>query len=219
VLVGLAVALGVIAIFAASGELLPELLERIRELGALGPLAFVGVYALGVVLWIPGSWLTLAAGAVFDLGPGILYVFVGSTIGSVLSFGLARYAARDWIEGRLSQYPRLEAIDSAAAENGFWVVFLLRLSPAFPFTPLNYVLGLSQVRFRDYLFASIGMLPATAVYVYYGKIAADVARATTGAGPERDWLDWALLLLGLIATVIATALLARSARRALDDRR
>jgi uncharacterized membrane protein YdjX (TVP38/TMEM64 family) len=94
-------------------------------------------------------------------------------------------------------------------------VFLLRLSPAVPFNLLNYALGLTTVRFSDYLIASLGMLPGTFLYVYYGKIAGDVARL---AGPDPVWGSpayYALLGIGLAATIAVTAVVTRAARRTL----
>jgi uncharacterized membrane protein YdjX (TVP38/TMEM64 family) len=94
---------------------------------------------------------------------------------------------------------------------------LLRLSPAFPFSFMNYALGLTRIRFRDYMAASIGMLPGTVLYVYYGKLIGDVAALASGAAPARDASYYAVLGVGLIATVAVTALVARIASRALKE--
>ncbi|HEV8630807.1 MAG TPA: VTT domain-containing protein, partial [Thermoanaerobaculia bacterium] len=101
------------------------------------------------------------------------------------------------------------------AREGRKIVFLLRLSPAFPFHLLNYALGLTRVRFRDYLVACLGMLPGTLLYVYYGKVVGDVAKVAAGVRVPHDAAYWALLALGLLATVVVTALVTRTARRAL----
>ena len=96
-------------------------------------------------------------------------------------------------------------------------MFLLRLSPVFPFNLLNYALGLTRVGFADYLIASIGMLPGTVLYVYSGKIAGDVAAVAAGAGPERGAAETTLLGVGLLATLVVTTLVTRIARRALAE--
>jgi uncharacterized membrane protein YdjX (TVP38/TMEM64 family) len=93
----------------------------------------------------------------------------------------------------------------------------LRLSPAFPFVLLNYALGLTRVRFVDYVIAGFGMLPGTLLYVYYGKLAGDVAALAGGAAVERGAGYYAVLLLGLAATVVVTLLVTRTARQALRD--
>ena len=90
--------------------------------------------------------------------------------------------------------PRFAAIDRAVGAQGRKIVFLLRLSPVFPFTLLNYALGLTRVRFVDYLVASIGMLPGTLLYVYYGKLAGDVAALAGGAAVEKGAGYYAVLV-------------------------
>jgi uncharacterized membrane protein YdjX (TVP38/TMEM64 family) len=91
------------------------------------------------------------------------------------------------------------------------------LSPVFPFSVLNYALGLTRVRMIDYLIACVGMLPGTILYVYYGKLAGDVAAAIGGGAPERGAEYYAVLVAGLAATLIVTAVVAKAARRALRE--
>ncbi|RIL05958.1 MAG: TVP38/TMEM64 family protein [Proteobacteria bacterium] len=198
------------------GAALPAFAAWVEGLGALGPIAFVAGYALAVVAFAPGSILTLAAGAIFGIARGTLYVFVAATLGASLAFLVARYAARPWVERRLAGNPRFAAIDRAVAQQGRRIVFLLRLSPAFPFNLLNYALGLTRVRFADALVASIGMLPGTLLYVYYGNVGGELAKAAGGAA-QRGPAEWAVLALGLVATIAVTTIVARIARRALDD--
>jgi uncharacterized membrane protein YdjX (TVP38/TMEM64 family) len=189
----------------------------VQQQGALGPAVFIAGYAAAVVAFVPGSLLTLAAGAIFGLGWGTLYVLIAATLGASLAFLVARYVARGFIEQRLAGDPRLAAIDRAIGEEGRKIVLLLRLSPAFPFNLLNYALGLTRVRFGDYLIASVGMLPGTLLYVYSGKLAGDVATLAGGAAPARGPGYWALLAVGLVATLLVTLLVTRTARRALDQ--
>ena len=100
------------------------------------------------------------------------------------------------MERRLHGNERFRAINNAVADQGLKVVFLLRLSPVFPFILLNYALGLTRVRFVDYLLASVGMLPATVVYVYYGKVLGEVAAIAGGVEIERGPADYAMLATG-----------------------
>jgi len=199
------------------GQYVPRFAEWVETLGLWGPLVFVLGYAVGVVALVPGSFLTLAGGAVFGIGQGTLFVFAAAMLGSAGAFLVARYLARRAVERRIASNPRFQAIDRAVGEQGLKIVFLLRLSPIFPFSLLNYGLGLTQVRFRDYLSAGVGMLPGTLLYVYYGKLAGDVAALASGAAPERGAGYYAVLALGLVATVVVTALVTRVARRALAE--
>lgn len=200
----------------AGGEI-PRFAEWVASLGALGPVVFIGGYALAVVAFVPASLLTLAAGAVFGLGPGVVYVFCAATLGSSLAFLVSRYLARGLVEKKLAGHAGFAAIDQAVAAQGRRIVFLLRLSPAFPFTLLNYALGLTRVRFPDYVLASVGMLPGTLLYVYYGKLAGDVAALAGGAAVEKGAEYYGVLVLGLVATVAVTAVVTRTARRALAE--
>ena len=158
---------------ASSG--LQSLLRWVPTLGPWGPLAFIAGYVLATVAFVPGSLLTLAAGAIFGLGPGIVYVFVAASLGACAAFGLSRTVARDAIERRLAGNARFAAIDRAIGAEGRKIVFLLRMSPVFPFSLLNYALGLTRVSFADYAFACLGMLPGTVLYVYLGSLAGEAA--------------------------------------------
>jgi uncharacterized membrane protein YdjX (TVP38/TMEM64 family) len=196
--------------------LVPAFAAWVRSLGPLGPVAFVLGYAIATVALVPGSLLTLAAGAIFGLGAGIAYVFVAAVLGSTAAFLVARYVARGAVERRLQRQPRFDAVDRAIARDGRRIVFLLRLSPVFPFALLNYALGLTRVRLRDYVAASVGMLPGTALYVYVGKLAGDLATLAAGDARPRGPAHYALLAVGLAATVLVTVIVTRTGRRALD---
>lgn len=212
------VALLALALLArTAGGAVPRFAMWVNQLGAWGPIVFIGGYALAAVAFIPGSILTLAAGAIFGIGAGLVYAFTAAVLGSAAAFLIARYLARGAIEQRLAGNARFAAIDRAVGAQGRKIVFLLRLSPVFPFTLLNYALGLTQVRFADYLIAAVGMLPGTLLYVYYGKLAGDVAALAGGAAVQKGAGYYAVLVLGLVATVAVTAVVTRIARRALQD--
>lgn len=180
-----------------------------------GHLLFVAGYALAVVLGVPAAPLTLAAGALYGLGAGVGLVFAAATMGAAAAFLLSRYVLRRFVERLLVRHPRFADIDAAIAAQGMKVVLLLRLSPLFPFSLLNYALGLTRISFRDYLLASVGMLPGTMLYVYYGKLAGDVATLSAGAAPPKTTGYYVLLTAGLLATVAVTTLITRMARTAL----
>ena len=199
------------------GGRLPQFAEWVDSLGFWGPAVFIAGYIGATVAFVPGSVLTLAAGAIFGFVSGTAYVMVGATIGAALAFLVARYIARGAIEDRFQGNERFAAIDRAVGRDGLKIVLLLRLSPVFPFNLLNYALGLTSVRFIDYLTACIGMVPGTLLYIYYGKVAGDVARLAGGATVARGAGYYGVLILGLAATIVATTLVTRTARRALQE--
>jgi uncharacterized membrane protein YdjX (TVP38/TMEM64 family) len=207
--------LGLLVVGRLGGAYLPVFASWVADQGVWGPVAFIAGYALATVALVPGSLLTLAAGAVFGLAAGVVYVFAGAVLGATLAFLVARYAARTAVERRISGDPRFERIDAAIARSGRKIVFLLRLSPVVPFNLLNYALGLTRVRLRDYVIASLGMLPGTFLYVYTGRVAGDVAALAGGAAVERGAGYYAVLALGLVGTAGATIVITRIARGAL----
>ena len=195
-------------------SLVPRFVELVKGLGGWAPIVFIAGYVIATVAFIPGSLLTLAAGAIFGLAGGTAVVRAGATLGSLAAFLIARHFARHAVERRLAGNERFRRLDGSIANAGLKIVFLLRLSPAVPYNVLNYALGLTKIPVRDYVIASVGMLPATFLYVYYGKLAGDVAAAAAGQ-PPRDPAYWVVLGAGLAATIAVTVIVTRIAARAL----
>ena len=194
---------------------LRDLLRWISGLGSTAPLVFVPSYVVACVLFIPGSILTLSAGFLFGVVRGSIYVSIAATLGATVAFLIGRYAARQWVAARLASYPKFRAVDEAVAHEGWKIVALTRLSPLFPFNLLNYAFGLTSVRIRDYVVASwAGTLPGTIVYVYLGSLAGDLTRAATGES-QRSIAEWALYVLGLLATIAVAVYVTRVSTRAL----
>ncbi len=215
----IAIALGASALIALflvfdARALLAGALGFIERLGPWGPVLFIGAYVLATVFFVPGSVLTLGAGALFGVAWGSVYVSIGSTLGATCAFLVGRYLARDWVAGKIRGHERFAAIDRAVAEEGWKIVGLTRLSPVFPFALLNYGFGLTRVSLKGYVLASwIGMMPATVMYVYLGSL----ARAGA-AGREQTPAHWILYGVGLAATLAVTVIITRIARRALSRR-
>ena len=197
------------------GGYIPQFAEWVDGLGVWGPVVFAVGYAVATVGFIPGSLLTLAAGAIFGLAKGTVTVFFGATVGSALAFLVARYLARNAVERRIAGHQRFAAIDRAVAKEGLKIVTLLRLAPIFPFNLMNYALGLTKVTFRDYVLASVGMIPGTFLYVYYGKAIGSLAAVAGGAEIERGAGYWITFGVGLAAALAVALYVARIAKRAL----
>ena len=146
---------------------LDKVLELFNQLGAWAWLIFILLYALGTVLFFPGSLLTLAGGALFGPIWGTVYNLSAATLGATLAFQLARYLGADWVEQKTRG--RLQQLKSGVENEGWRFVIFVRLVPLFPFNLLNYTLGLTRIRLSHYIIASaIGMLPAALAYTYLG---------------------------------------------------
>ncbi len=187
-------------------------LDWIKSLGFWGPTAFILAYIIATVTLLPGSVLTLGAGAVFGLFHGFLYVSIGSTIGATAAFLVGRHFARDRVAARIADNRKFSAIDEAIAEEGWKIMGLLRLSPMFPFNLLNYACALTKVSLRDYFFATwIGMIPGTIMWVYIGHLAHVAAADDSDASK-------ALKVGGFFATALFTVIATRIARKSLERR-
>ena len=186
----------------------------VEQQGAAGYVVFILVYAAAAVLFVPGSILTIGAGVIFGLLKGFLAVSLASVLGAALAFLVARYLMRRQVEKWAEQNPRFASIDQAVGREGWKIVLLTRLSPAFPFNLLNYLYGLTKVPFWHYVLASwIGMIPGTLLYVYLGVAGRVAARAAAGA--QRTPQEYAFWALGLAATIAVTIYVTRLARSAL----
>jgi uncharacterized membrane protein YdjX (TVP38/TMEM64 family) len=217
---GAAAVIALLVVWWAGREIAPRLLgivARIQGLGAVAPIAFVLVYSVAVVALIPASLLTIAAGGVFGLVAGALYALTGAVLGSTAAFLLGRHAFRDIVARRLASMPRFAAVERAVSAQGRRIVFFLRLSPLVPFNFLNYVLGLTTISLTDFLIASAGMIPGTIVYAYGGKVTGEALALAGQAQVPKNASYYVLLVAGLAATVAATTVVTRTARRALRD--
>ena len=170
-------------------------LERwIEDAGIWAPLLFIAVYAIAAVLFLPGSVLTLAGGALFGPVLGTFYNLTGATIGATLAFLIARYLASDWVADKAGG--RLKQLINGVEGEGWRFVAFTRLVPLFPFNLLNYALGLTRIRLSHYLLATYTcMLPGAIAYTYLGY----AGREAVGGG--EGLVQKALLALALLAVV------------------
>lgn len=199
--------------------MLQDALVWIQGLGSVGAIAFIGIYALATVFFVPGTLLTLGAGVVFGVVAGSIYVFLGATIGATAAFLVGRYLARSWVAQRIEANPKFSTIDQAVAREGLKIVILTRLSPIFPFILLNYAFGITRVSLKDYVLGCVGMIPGTVMYVYFGSLAGNLAMLGATNSPisqEAQIAQWSIRILGFIATVAVTLSITRIAQKALQ---
>ena len=215
-LIAAAVALLVLARALDAGAWLAAALAWIRGLGPGAPVVFLLIYVIACVLLLPGSVLTLGAGAVFGVAHAFVLVWISATIGATAAFLVGRYLVRDWVARNIAANPKLQALDATVTREGWKIVALMRLSPVIPFNLLNYAFGATRVSLRDYVLASaVGMLPGTAMYVYLGSVAGELA---AGSARARTPVEWAFYGVGFLATVVVTVYLTRVARASLARR-
>ena len=192
---------------------LEQVLPALRS--PLGIAAFVPLYALWVTLLLPGVWASMVAGALYGTWGGSFLVFLGACLGAEAAFLLGRTWLRDWARRRLLAFPKLQAIAEGVSREGLKLVLLTRLSPAFPFSLLNFAYGLSEVSLRDYTLGLVGIIPGTILFCGLGALAGDVARFGEVLSGQADPATWALRVVGLLATVASVWLVGRAAQRAI----
>ena len=133
--------------------------------GMWAPLFFIFVYVVGVCLFVPGTLLTALGAAIFGSYGGFLYVWIGAMVGSSAAFWIGRTLGREFAASVVGD--RLRKYDDAVERNGFATVLYLRLV-YFPFTPMNFGMGLTKVRFRDYFFGTgLGIIVGTFIFTFF----------------------------------------------------
>ncbi len=191
------------------------LFGTIRNAGAWGPVLYLLCYVVLTAAFVPAGPLTLLGGALFGVAEGAALAFSGAMLASWVAFFASRYLARHAVIARVEQSPRLSKVVTAVSHEGRRVVFLLRVSPVIPFSLINVASGITTISFTDFAVAGVGMIPVSLLYAYYGRALGELA-ALSGHGHPRDAAHYALLGVGLVATLVVTVIVGRIARRELS---
>ncbi|OOY44193.1 sulfurtransferase [Solemya velum gill symbiont] len=190
-LIAAGIALAVVYREQLSGDALQE---WVISLGSAGPVVFMLIYIVSTLVFLPGSVLTLAGGALFGPVWGTFYNLTGATIGATLAFIIARYIASEWVEKNSGK--RVAKLKEGVEAEGWRFVAFVRLVPLFPFNLLNYALGLTRIRLLDYILATyLFMLPGGFAYTYLGY----AGREAISGG--ESFIQKGLLALALLAVV------------------
>lgn len=193
------------------------LFRWLEQLGIWGPILFVVINLLAVVLLLPGIVLTVGAGFLFGFLPGALYVIIGTTLGAAAAFLIARYLLGERASRLVRVNPRWRKLDEDLAHDDWKIVMLTRMVPLFPYKLSNYFFGLTRFRLKGFVIGTVlGIVPATLINAYIGSIAADLAMLGTQRFPQSP-AHWALYLSGFVVGLAAFSYLAHRARRALQE--
>ena len=185
-----------------------------QQLGWLGILLFALIMAVAAIAMAPLSIFAIAAGIIFGGWRGFLAIEIGTALSAALNFLLARYVARAPIQRRMEKNPKFRAIDAAIGREGAKLVALLRFVPM-PFGLMNYLLGLTAIRFWPYFGASVGAIwIGNAVFAYLGATAQAGLAAVTGRGRPHHPIETVLMVVGLVAAFSAMLYVTKVARAA-----
>jgi uncharacterized membrane protein YdjX (TVP38/TMEM64 family) len=210
-----------IAGFAILFRTLPvtEWLQRLTLLNEQYPVAVPVVYVVAVtiatVALFPGWISMMLGGLLFDLLPGLPLALLGITAGAYGAFLAGRVLGRSWVEERMGDSLKLQALDEAVDAQSFYIVFLARFAIVLPFNLLNYAFGLTRVTATTYLGATaLGMLPAVLLYVYLGTLADDFGAILAGDVRPASGTYW-IAAVAIVAIAVVIWIVQRAAKRAL----
>ena len=145
--------------------------QRVVNLGTWSAICYPLLFAACNILLLPGGILSVGGGFFFGLWWGFFIVLLGNSIGAAISFALSRWLGQRWFRRRLSRNPTLKILEPAVEREGWKIIFLSQLHPFFPTSLLNYLYGLTRIRFRTYmLWTSIGRAPGVFLYAYLGTL-------------------------------------------------
>jgi len=183
----------------------------VQDQGPLGWFICIATYAIAAFLLIPGSILTLTMGLAYGLW-GFIIVVVGASIGAGMSFLASRYLLSDYIHNKFGDKPIFRALNEAIKEEGWKVVGLMRFSPAVPFSLQNWLFGVTKVGFVPYILSTFfGIMPGSLLYVWIGSIG-----GTAASGADTSVAKYALLIVGIIATLLVTIIIGKKAKAKLQ---
>lgn len=198
-------------------DLLAQVQERVMHWGAWSAICYPLLYACCNVLLLPGGFLSIGGGFFFGLWWGFLIILVGNVGGAAISFFLSRWIGRRWLHRRLMENATLEALEPAVAREGWKIILLSQLHPLFPTSLLNYLYGLTRIRFRTcILWVAIGQAPGLFLYAYLGTLGQLGLNLVRGKSHPR-LIEYWLWGGGLAASVIILMLLGRIALRLLKE--
>jgi uncharacterized membrane protein YdjX (TVP38/TMEM64 family) len=219
---GLAIGAAVLALLARQFPLVEYITraqQKIGEMEIWGGLLYPLLYATCNVLLLPGGVLAIGSGLFFGLWWGTAINLVGNIAGAAVSFGIARIIGRRWLVGRMLNQPRWAALDRAIERHGWKIIFLTQVHPLFPTSLLNYLYGVSRIRFGTcMMWIALAQAPGLFLYAYLGTLTQHGLRLLKGQSDPRP-LEYVIWIGGLILTVIVTAALGRVALRLLDESR
>lgn len=213
-IVFVAAVLGILLLFGIDEQVL-SLLSWVEAQGAWAPMLFILIMAAVVVLLLPGVLFTTGAGFVFGVLEGTVYVVLGTTLGAMLAFLIARHLFGERATRFVLGHAKLKLVSEELTPQGWKIVMLTRLVPFFPFKLSNYFFGLTPFSLHGFTGGTLlGIIPLTLHNVYLGSIAADIATLEV-RNTDRTPLEWGLYAAGFLAAIGVVLYLNRLARRAL----
>lgn len=198
-------------------EWINALQQRIAEMQVWGAVLYPFLFAACNILLLPGGVVAMGGGLFFGLWWGTLLVLTGNLIAAAFAFGVSRGLGRAWLERKFTHSRRWHALDAAIQRHGWKIIFLSQVHPLFPTSLLNYLYGVTSIRFTTCLFwIAMGQLPGLFLYAYLGTLAQLGIKLAEGKNHPMPH-EYGVWLGGLFLTILVTTALGRVALRLMAE--
>ena len=191
--------------------------EKVGAMQFWGAALYPLLYATCNVLLLPGGVLAIGSGFFFGLWWGFLLNLIGNVTGAAGAFLISRKLGRAWVEKRFLKHRKWVALDAAIARDGWKIIFLSQVHPLFPSSLLNYLYGITRIRFGTcMLWIALGQTPGLFLYAYLGTLTQLGLRLLRGQSHPQP-IEYVIWIGGLVLTIVTTTALARIALRVLAE--
>lgn len=219
----LLISIGVVLLWLAIGYYafkdVGDFIDWVEDLGTLAPIFYAIMVSIAVVLLVPTPILKVGSGAIFPYWIAVVVNFFASVIGGLLAFLLGRWLFRERIEEMVANDKRLKNLELAINEEAMQISVLVRLSPIIPDEWLNYIMASSPVTTRVFFISNLSSIVYSLAYAYFGHAAGKIVLSGGGMDGFKDSPGGSILLIiGIIASILATIVVARVTMKALESK-
>jgi uncharacterized membrane protein YdjX (TVP38/TMEM64 family) len=192
--------------------------QLIEDSGNMGPIVYLGILSIAIVMLFPTPILKIFTGAFFGFSLGLLINFSASMIGGLLAFFIGRYFFKDIITNIIMKNKITRELENTLEKDGFKLSFVVRLSPLIPDEWLNYVLAISPLSTKNFILSNFSSIVYSLVYAYYGTILGRVIFSQRGISDMNyTFIDWFLMFLGVIATIISVIVITNISKKVFEN--
>jgi len=192
--------------------------QLIEDSGRMGPIVYLCILSAAVVMLFPTPILKIFSGTFFGFSLGLLINFLASMVGGLLAFFIGRYFFKDTVSKIIKKNKITRELEKSLEKEGLKLSFLVRLSPLIPDEWLNYVLSISPLTTKEFIFSNSSSIVYSLVYAYYGAILGRVVFSQKGLlDVDYTMMDWFLMFLGIIATIISVIIITNISKKAFEN--
>tara|TARA_B100001758_G_scaffold208554_1_gene190243 strand:+ start:338 stop:1108 length:771 start_codon:yes stop_codon:yes gene_type:complete len=192
--------------------------ELIKNSGSMGPLVYLFLLSLAITMLFPTPILKIFTGTFFGFSLGLLINFLACMIGGLLAFSIGRFFFKDTITEIIKDNKTAIKLEKSLKEEGFKLSFLIRLSPFIPDEWLNYVLSISPISTKTFIFSNFSSIVYSLIYAYYGAVLGRVVLSQKGLlDVNYTIIDWTLMILGILATIISAIIITNISKNTFEN--